>query len=341
VLAAFAFAPPLAVEATQTMDYAFGLAFFLAAWLAAKRGHPLTAGILMALATGCRPTYALVHLAFFARFAVFRAPLERWIRYLAGAVPLTIALFVPVLLAPEARQMEQHLARHVSTGHVTPATAPALVRHAALFLFGSWGTPLLVLGALAAVWRRVRRPAAARAVAPLETAAELSFAGALAVAIGGFWLLIPYAAAYLMPLFPVALLWIARAIPRPWSFVVVAGIAVETFVSLQYRPPALAPGALPLEMDMRRVAAVRTGQLLAESPEVPTVYVVGREEVLRLLATEPSFERLRPAWVPFHGPGLALVDPARRRGFAAVLDPGQVQELEGLGWRVEDRTAGR
>lgn len=334
VLAAFAFGPPLAVESVQTMDLAFGLAFFLGGWLAAKRGHPLLAGVLVALATGCRPTYALAHLAFLARLAAFRAPPERWLRYVAGAVPLTIALFVPVAIAPEARHLEQHLARHVARAHVSASNALPLARHAARFLFGSVGTPLVALGAVVIAIRWLRRRAA-RAAAPLEQAAERAFGWALAAGIGGFWLLIPYSAAYLLPLVPVVLIALARSLPRPLGVATMVAIGLQTFAGLQYRPPALVPGALATEMAARESQSAGIRELLASAPEAPTVYVVGREAVLRLLVTEPRLERRPAAWEPFEGPGVALVDRSRRVAYAASLTAGERDSLEGAGWRVE------
>lgn len=333
-LIGFAFAPPLAVEAAQTMDYAFGLAFFLAAWLAVKRGHPLLAGLMLAAATGCRPTYALAHLAFLARFAVFRAPFGRWLRYFAGAVPLTILLFLPVLLAPEARDLERHLTRHVTQAHVTPENAQALARHALRFLLGSFGGPLLVLGLIAAAWVRWRRPKGAHA-SPIERAAEGAFAAALGIGIGGFWLLIPYSAAYLLPLLPLLLVGIARTLPVPATAAVMLAIALETVGGFQYRPPRLVPGALAVEFGMRRDGLEATRALVASAPGDSAVRVVGREAVHRLLVLDRSLERLEPAWAPFEAPGVALRARSGRLAYAASLTPAQRDSLERAGWRVE------
>lgn len=332
-LVAFAFGPPLAVLAVQAMDHGFALMFFLGAWLAARRGHDGRAGVMMALATGCRPTYALIHLAFAARLWLSGAPRERWLRFAAGAIPLTVALFVPVLLAPETRHLEGHLGRHVAEAHVTLATAPEVARKAALFLFGHLGTPLLALGVAFAALARMRRPA--EPGAQPNPRADQAFAWLLVLAVGGFWLLIPYVALYLLPLLPLALIAAVRALPRPWAIAVTAAIAFETFAGVQFRPPRLLPGAIAAERAARRTALDQTARQAAFATERPTVRVVGREAIHRLLVLHPELERLAPAWEPFWGPGVALRSRDGRRAFAATLEPQQRATLERAGWRVE------
>jgi hypothetical protein len=55
---AFAFGPPLWVSATQDDRLPFGLALVLFAYLAALGKRGAWAGLLLALATGCRGTFA-------------------------------------------------------------------------------------------------------------------------------------------------------------------------------------------------------------------------------------------------------------------------------------------
>jgi hypothetical protein len=332
-LLAFAFGAPLWIRCTQSMDYAFGLAFFLAAWLAALSRRYGPAGILVALATGCRPSYALASLPMLVLMQARREPPRRFLAYGLGLAPLTAALFTPVLLSPEAEHLERHIAHHAARAHVTAGNALWMAKRGALFALGRPGllaAGLAIAAALAARWRRRSEPRPALPGAGAVRAFEVS----LALSIGGFWLLIPYDEAYLLPLVPLALIALARSLPRAWLVATMLAITAEPLVSIRL-DARLVPGELFQEIAERRRQLAEVRALLERRPTVPTVYVVGRAAVLRLLVLDPSLARMAPAWSPFHQPGVALVSRDGRRSFAEDLEPGQEAALASEGRAVE------
>src|SRR6266568_896790 len=97
--AAFAFSAAVWVTATQTMDYAFGLAFLLASYDALLSDHPGAAGALLALAAGCHPSIGLVALPALGYLA---APDRRCggstaVTFVFALAAVALALFLPVL----------------------------------------------------------------------------------------------------------------------------------------------------------------------------------------------------------------------------------------------------
>jgi len=334
-LVAFAFGAPLWVFCSQSIDYAFGLALFLASWLAAVRRRYAWAGALLALATGCRATYGLVHLPMFALMLARREPRRQLLAYGLGSVPVTAALFAPVLLSPEAAHLERHLAHHAAGAHITAGTAAAIAKAAALFLFGKPGVMVAALALAAALAVRLRRPAGRSGPALPDAGPLRAFELGLALAIGGFWLLIPYSEAYLLPLVPLGLIALARFLPRAWLVATMLAITAEPLVTLRLDAMRPVPGGLFQEVAERRRQLADSRALLLRAPPRPTVYVVGRFTVLRLLVLDPTLARMAPAWSPFHLPGVALVSGDGRRAFAEDLEPGQEAHLRKAGWAIE------
>ena len=323
------------VRATQTLDYSFGLAFFLACLLALLDRRHLLAGAMLAMAAGCRPTYGLVNLAVLAMLVARRAPWRAYGAYALTHGLLLILLFVPVLLGPEARGLSHHFTQHAGS-HATLSTLIPIVRAGVVSLFGKWGTVVLALALLAAALRAVRGRGIHNDLAARSAEARdmLAFGLAATVAVGGFYLLIPGEGAYLLPLLPVLLIGLAAWLPRVWMIAVTLAVMAEALVSIKLDQRRIVPGALFEERSLRRQDLIDTRALLDRRPARPTVFVVGNFMVHRLLALDPTLERTEAGWSAFHHTGIGLRSRTRPIQFAEDLDAAQRAALEREGWTV-------
>jgi hypothetical protein len=338
---AFAFGSPLWVRCTQTIDYAFGLSFFLAGCLLLLSKRYALAGVMLALATGCRASYVTVNLGVLALLVARRAPIRAYAVYALGYLPLVALEFLPVMRAPETRELMLHFSKHASE-HVTLVTLIPVLRLAVRFLLGKLGTCVVAVGILALAVRKLRGRTEAGAglepaIRPEVRVPLLAFALGVVVAIGGMYLLIPGEGAYLLPLLPFVLLALAAMLPRRWMIAVTLAMVAECFVSVKVDERRLVRGDLFEEIAFRRQDLSDTRRLLAFHPATPTVFVVGSFMTHRLLVLEPRLERLDAGWSAFHHPGVALRAGDGSRGFAESLELGQVRQLERDGWTVRWR----
>ncbi len=342
----FAFGAPMWVRVSQTMDYAFGLAFFIAAYEAALRRRHVWAGVLLALATGCRPSYALIVLAMGAFLVARRARGSDAARFGLGYALTAAGLFVPLFASPEGRGLHEHLLRHAAHAHVTIHTAIPVARGAVVYLLGKLGALAAAFGLIAAGLRAAGRDRAPRVPAgagsgDAEPRAAWVFELTSALLLAGFFLLIPYEDAYLLPLLPLALIGLGRALPRAWLALAMFAMASEPLVSVQFASHRLKPGALFQEIAARRADLADSHALLASHPATPTLILVPRPRVHRLLALDPGLEPTEAGWAPFHAPGVALWSRDHRLAFAEALEPGDRARLEAEGWVTRDAGADR
>jgi hypothetical protein len=91
--------PLTLISATSTADFVWAAAFFVVGTLALVRGRPVPAGLLFALAMGCRLSSALLVAAVLVAIAWEPAHRRPVLRAAAVAAPLTVALYVPAWLA--------------------------------------------------------------------------------------------------------------------------------------------------------------------------------------------------------------------------------------------------
>ena len=355
-LVALGFGAALWVHATQTMDYAFGLAFFLAAYAALLEGRATWAGAWLALACGSRPSYALVLPAALAFLALRGGARTRragsLVRFLLGFAPLVLGLFIPVVIAPEARDLGGHLARH-ATHHVTPIQLVPVLRGSVVFLIGKWAATLLILFAIAALVRRIRgaRPRAAAAeatgqapkvgLAPVDPElprdrAATAFEALAALAFIGFFLLIPYEQAYLLPVLPLLLILLARRLPPRAMAAFACAMALQSLVSLEFAERRAIPGDLFLERAQRRADVASSRALLATPVRAPTVIEVGRFGVHRLLALDRGLIVNAAGWSPFSASGVALIARDHPLAFAERLTATEADSLRRAGWSIRN-----
>jgi len=335
---AFAFGTPLAVITSQTMDYSFGLAFFLACYLAMLRRHYLTAGVLLALATGCRFTYILVNVSVLVFLMARRENWRRYLAFAAGYISIATILFVPVITSPEVQGLDKHFLKHAGKC-VRFFNLYALIRIPVIFLFGKFGAIVVAFGLAAVSLKNLRISfgkfkdwifsiIASREVFLFEITTIFS--------VVVFYVLIPYQSAYLLPLVPIVLIILARMLPRPWLIAVAVAIVIELFVSVQFDKRRVVEGNIVREIDARQKDMSDTRALLARNPVRPTVYVVSRFMVRRLLVMAPDMERTPAGWAPFGSPGVALRSRDGRMGFAATLQPDDRERLTGDGWNIRE-----
>ncbi len=330
--AAFAFSAAVWVTATQTMDYAFGLAFLLASYEALLSDHPGAAGALLALAAGCRPSIGLVALPALGYLA---APDRRCggstaITFVFAFAAVALALFLPVLARPEARDLAGQLAFH--TGHSFDRLGA--VRAAVVFLFGKLGAAVLALALLAGILALARRRVPPRGSPRGALGFELFSAGLL----GALYLVIPHDPAYLLPALPLILLAAGRLLPRAWVPAVALALASEAVVLPVLGMGHVLPGRLFQELETRRTLLAETGALMADHPASRTVFVLGRFGLMRLLVLDPGLERTAAGWAPFRDSGVGLWTRDHRVGYAAYLEAPERAALERTGYRMVDTT---
>src|SRR5262249_58522695 len=93
------------VTTTQNVDFAYELALLLAAYDMLLSGRPGVAGVVLGLATGFRPSAALVALpalGFIVRDGVSRGA-RGVVAFVIAFVLVVAAAFLPMLATPEVR----------------------------------------------------------------------------------------------------------------------------------------------------------------------------------------------------------------------------------------------
>jgi hypothetical protein len=325
---ALAFAPGFWVSATQAMDYAFGIAVVLGAYLALLEGRGLLAGALVALAAGFRPTHALFGIPALMLLAMRGRSARQTAAFALTAAIGGVLVFGPVLAAVPMAHLRSELVRHVARDHARASDLVALARTDLPYLFGKLGT---VLAAVAIAWMLVRsRRSDSRRWEAAPIVAEC-------VAVGvytAFFLAIPYEPAYLLPALPFALLLLARLLAPRWLAAIAIATASEALALPLVSERRVVPGRLALEIADRRALLDETARLRAEVKTPGQVLVVDRFNVLRLVALAPDLERTNEAWTAFWGDGVALWGARHASGFAARLSAGRERALRAAGYRI-------
>jgi hypothetical protein len=188
---ALAFTPVFWIHTTDAMDYAWALGLALVALAFAVHGRATLAGALLGLAVGCR---------------------------IASAV-----LVVPVALLLEGRGHARFLGAFVLFGAL--AFAPSFLTYGTRFLsdyeFGSVPWIYVLKGATRDVWGVIGSVAVGVALAialfrlrAVPRRERLAVAAAAALT-GAIYLRLPHEGAYLLPIVPFVLMFVARALGKP------------------------------------------------------------------------------------------------------------------------------
>jgi hypothetical protein len=338
----FAFCSGLWITTCQTMDYAYGLAFMLAAYLALLGRRHLWAGILLALAAGCRVTLGAQLLGMVALLLTRREPVRAWVALLGGFAAVLGLLFLPVVRSPDLADIGGQAAYHVSRAHLTLRTFMPITRAALVFTFGRFGLSFLALAGIVVALeflRRSQRDGLRRRLERFELGPVTYELIAISVCLGSF-ILMPYEKAYLLPAVPFVLLLAGRVLRPAWIGLLAAVLVVEPLATVSLGGARVVPGQFFVERAQRRADLAESRELAALQPGSPTVYMVGRFRVHRLLILEPSLERMGLAWRSFYGPGVALWRPDHHVGCAQMLLDSQRDSLERQGYQVAAWSAG-
>jgi hypothetical protein len=330
-IAAFALSAALWIHATQTMDYAFGLACFLGAYAALLERRFTIAGVLLALALGCRASYALIVPPALI-FAAMRGGWRAVAALAIGFVPAALLVLLPVWLSPETRDLASHLARHAGR-HVTASTLLPVLRGSVVFLIGKWAAAVLITALIAAAAGRTRGRSRFTRLPRTDVAASV-FEALSALAIAGFFLLIPYEQAYLLPVLPLLLIAIARRLSPAWMAAFAIGMAVPALLNFEIAQRQFTTGELGVELAARR-DLLAASRLALAAPSVPEVaFELGRFGVHRVIALEPGLIVTPAGWSPFGAPGVAARSIDGRRVFAERLLPPEADSLRQLGFVI-------
>ena len=146
----FAFGGAMWVATSQTMDYAFGIAFLLGAYLALLSRRHWLSGVLLALAAGCRVSNGALFASAVLFLVVRRERPRVWLELAIAFAAVVTLLFLPVALSPSVGDLRPHAAYHVGHAHVTPGNFVKVLRAALIFCLGKTGTIVLILGLLGA-----------------------------------------------------------------------------------------------------------------------------------------------------------------------------------------------
>ena len=216
VVFGFAFTPLLVVNSVTTLDYHWALTAMLGAYLAAVRGRPALAGLLLGVAIGFRITAG----AFLLPLVVLLGWRGRWRdAALLAATALVVALvaFLPVAIPYRFRFLD------FADSRVSP---DGVIRVVGQWALGAGGA-LAVLAALALSWRSVAA-LPARAVRDPHVVVWLLTVALYAVA----FVRLPVDAGYLLPIYPFGFMLLAITLRPALMAAIVAVVVVCGFVDL-------------------------------------------------------------------------------------------------------------
>jgi hypothetical protein len=283
---ALGFTPVFWIHTTDAMDYSWALGLAMMALALAVYGRATWAGALLGMAVGCRiPTCVLViPLAFL---------LERGhVRFL-----LATMLFGAVALAPS---FLTYGTRFLSVYEFGRVPWIYVLKGATRDVWGVIGT--IAVG-VAIVISLIR----ARAVPRRELWAVL-FAVALT---GAIYLRLPHEGAYLMPIVPFVLLWLARTLGRPGAIALAAAMMVSSlFLNVTHearldfgRGPLLVERSRRADLMRERDAVIERGRRAPANaivmvyellPSIQWVEITpGRPKFVHLLAPDSLSEAQR------------------------------------------------
>lgn len=195
---AFAFTPLFWVNSATTLDYTWSLLFFLISFREALKGRGLSAGIMLGLAIGFRPSNAV--LAVVPATALFLRP-ERWrslTRFTAATLAVTTVSFLPVFMTYGIAGWIQDVHAQITRMNEPAPVQALLFGYRTVYAFG----PLACAAVLILLVRGTRN--LRDFLNPGNPVVVSSFCGIGAILILFFFL--PLERAYLLPLLPLVLL---------------------------------------------------------------------------------------------------------------------------------------
>jgi hypothetical protein len=289
-----AFTPVVFTASLGAMDYLWGLSFFLAAVLAMRHQSLVVSALLLGLAAGSRPTYALgfVPLALLAiHFDLGQLRhAATWRRLVLLALlsgGLSAVFFLPLWLDVGLKLF------HMPAGHFNPFL---IAFNTTVGLFGLAGL-LAVLVAVGLAWRSWRAGGLSRS-ADLADLQRLSWT--LIALFGALFIRLPDEASYLMPALVGLYLLLAWAAPKAMVWTLAGALALSCFVgnvgrTAEGRPTLVWRGPVlqDLDVQVRRscVAGVVRAHLQRTPAEVMVVVAEYRPQLLVMIG-QPLADRV-------------------------------------------------
>lgn len=284
---ALAFTPVFWIHTTDAMDYSWALGLALVSLALAVHARPTLAGVALGLAIGCRlPTALLI-----VPIAVLLEG-RNYPRFVLATI-----LFGALALAPSFLTYGTRFLSGYEFGRVPWIY---VVKGATRDVWGVIGTIAIALGAVLAMFRLHLVPRHER----LAILSAIAFTAAI-------YLRLPHDGAYLLPMVPFVLLFMARTLDKSLAVVLASLLLVSSLLVNISQANGFflqAKGPLLVERD-RRVELLRTRDLVLErSKHVPSDAVVMVYELLPTIAwSAPS----TPKFVHLLTP--ASMDLARER----------------------------
>jgi len=304
IAAAFALSPVVFVQSTGGMDYLWAVAFLLAAWYAAARGHPLASGLLGGCAIACRAT-SILPLApvvvLLARDEASSAAAGR-----AGFAIRRTAVFAGAAAAVSFAAFAPSLARYGNgSASWSESVRPGFLQALRMATAGVWGLvgTLAFIGVLLAPaagrWFVFRaRAASGRPATTPDAATRLAWVAAAAL-VGLVFVILPLEPGYLIPAIPFLLLAASAKLPATSLRLLTAALALSCLLGVEDSRPGTGP--LLADHTARLAERDRIARILLSAEDLPpgSLVVVGPRLLPKIKMSLPLTSTLAGETSPF------------------------------------------
>ncbi len=276
---AFAVVPVVYVGSVNGKDYLWSLAFVMLSICAVLRARPLSAGVLLGLACGCRITAAAMILPL---GLMLLGELPRTIR-IAGVARLLLATFATALAAYSPVLLRYGFGATTFYESLGRPTWQAVITLGTLDVWGAAGLVGISIAAIGGCVRLLRRDRPPTPDNALLTPALVLMAAIYLAA----YVRLPHQAGYLIPFVSAVILLAVRWCPRPAFFACAGCLLMSPFVSVSR--DGIGAGCILADHTQRvqNTASIRRFLDFAESLPGHNVIVVGAwEPQIAVLAPE-------------------------------------------------------
>ncbi len=275
---ALAFAPVFYINCVSAKDYTWGLAFTLASLYLIIKNRPLTAGICLGFAIGCRLTaaVAILPLSIILAGDTAKNRVRQFLVFGVAFAVTTIVVFLPVIAKYGAGFLTTYI-------HAYPDWRTLLGR-ASLEVWGATGLAGICLAVAGAFWK-IKHPKSA----PSFTCPPYHVNGWIAAVVVYTVVFFshPDLAGYLIPLIPFVILLLARFTPRRTFQIFCLLAMMGSFITIDRH--GLTAGPIVQDHRERLTTAESIRNFLSFTKQMPgkNAFVVG--------GWEPEIKNIFPA----------------------------------------------
>jgi hypothetical protein len=259
--AAFAFVPIFFIHSTDTMDYAFALAFLLASTYFVIAGRPVLGGVMLGLAIGSRVTSGAMLVPLTLWIVLARDSLTDWRRHAAGlwlgALVVGALCFIPVF-------SRYGLGFWAFADNLAYPSVLELLDKMVLQVWGRLGALGLLVLLLTVPFLPTTRQALGDASLRPTIAMSLS---AIAIYLLAF-LRLPHETAYLLPAVPFVLLLFGLVLPDRMLQVLAVLVILSPLVTISRYGPSL-QGPVLVNHQMRVERQNEIDEIITALSELP------------------------------------------------------------------------